>query len=82
MKRNTNGNKKMGEGHKAKIAVVAKARIEVDGKVTEFKVDYDVNVTIEHIDYMVRQIADGIAQAASEVAKNGISGKRSESVSV
>lgn len=82
MKNNTNGKGK-GGGHKAKIVVSAKAKIEIDGTVTEFKVDYDVSVTIEHLDYMIREIAGGIAQAAGDVAKNGIRGKRrSESVSV
>jgi len=83
MKRDTNGNKGKGEGHQAKIVVSARAKVDINGEVTEFKVDYDVNVTIEHLDYMVREIAGGIAQAAGEVAKNGIGGrKRSDSVSV
>lgn len=76
------GQNDKGEGHKAKIAVIAHAKIEIDGKVTEFKVDYDVSVTIEHLDYVVREIAGGIAQAAGDIAKNGIRGKRAESVSV
>jgi hypothetical protein len=61
-----------GEGHKARIAVDAKATVEIDGTKQSYNLNYDVTVTIEHIDYVVRQIAGGIAQAAGRVAKDGI----------
>ena len=61
-----------GHGHKAKFAVVINATVEIDGKKQQFHVDYDVSVTVEQVDYIVRQIAGGIAQAAGKVARDGI----------
>lgn len=61
-----------GDGHKAHIAVVLDANVEIDGKEQHIHFDYDITVTIEHIDYMVRQIAGSIAQVASKVARDGV----------
>jgi len=61
-----------GEGHKARIVVALRSTVDIDGEKTQFNVDYDLSVTIEHIDYVVRQIAGGIAQAASRIAEDGI----------
>jgi hypothetical protein len=61
-----------GEGHKARIIASLKSTIEMDGEKHEFNFDYDLSITIEHVDYVVRQIAGGIAQAASKIARDGI----------
>jgi formyltetrahydrofolate synthetase len=65
-------NKEYGEGHKGRIAVIAKCKTVMDGKISEFNFDYDVTITIEHIDYIVRQIAGRVAKAANNIAENGI----------
>lgn len=72
-------NKESGEGHKARIALVARCKVDMDGKVNEFNIDYDATVTIEYIDYIVRQIASGIAQAAGKVARVGVMEKEEPS---
>ncbi len=68
-------NEDKGEGHRAHFSAILKAKIEIDGKKQEFNIDYDVTITFEQIDYVVRQIAGGIAQAAGRFAKDGLTSR-------
>lgn len=65
-----------GEGHQAHFSVQLKANVEIDGKKQAFNIDYDLTVKFEQIDYLVRMVAGGIAQAASDIAENGITTSR------
>jgi hypothetical protein len=51
---------------------VANVKVTVDGKVSEYNIDYDVSITVEMIDYVIRQVADGVSKAASKIARDGI----------
>lgn len=64
-----------GEGHRAHFAVKLKSTFEIDGKTIPLNWDCDLTVTFEEVDYMVRKVADGIAQAASKIARDGIGSK-------
>jgi hypothetical protein len=64
--------KPQNEGHKAHFAIVAKAKVTVDGKTQEFDWDFDVNFTVEMIDYAIKMVAGNIAQVADKIARDGI----------
>lgn len=72
----TQNKENRGDGHKAKIVVDLKSTVEIDGKKTSFNINYDLNITFEQVDYAVRAIAGGIAQAASAIARDGLDGVR------
>jgi hypothetical protein len=76
-----NGQEK-GEGHKARFAVVGKFTTVIDGETSEFNVNWDVTLSMENFDYVVRDIAGGIAQAAGAIAKDGIRGNSKKKVAV
>lgn len=71
-----NMDKDKGEGHKARLALDLKGTVEIDGTKQEYNCNWDVTITIEMVDYAVRLIAGGIAQAANRIATDGLSGDR------
>lgn len=69
------------EGHIVHIAVNATMKDTKNGKVvTEQVFNYDVTLTIEMLDYAVRRIAGGLAQAFERVSENGLSAKKADPV--
>jgi hypothetical protein len=69
-----NNNKEKGEGHKARFAVVGTFTTVIDGEKSEFNLNWDVTLSMENLDYAVRDIAGSIAQVAGKIAKDGIKG--------
>lgn len=61
-------NQETGTGNSTHIALDIKAVITMDGKKTEFDLKYDVKLTIENIEYAVRQVAGTIARVAEAIA--------------
>lgn len=63
---------KPGQGHKARVAAQIKGSFDIDGDKHTFDINYDITITVEQLDYAVRQIANGIAEVANRVAKDGL----------
>lgn len=59
-------------GHKAHIIIDLNGSIETNGEKQELKFDCDSMITVEHIDYIIRDLATIIAKAANKVANDGI----------
>lgn len=65
-----------GEGHQAKLAIVADCTTEIDGKKQVYKIDWEVKFTMENVDYAVRLVAGCIAQVADNISRDGLSKRK------
>lgn len=65
-----------GEGYQVKCALVGNFTTEIDGKKDEYKVNWEVNFTLENVEYAVRMVAGSIAQVADTIARDGLSKKK------
>jgi hypothetical protein len=67
---------KPGKGQKTHVALdfIMKFKTPEMETEQEIKGSYDLEITIEHVDYLVRNVAGSIARVASKLAEDGING--------
>lgn len=59
---------KQGTCQQARIAIDAKASVEIDGQKQDFNFKYDVTITIEQIEFAIQQIGNVIANIGNKLA--------------